>query len=151
MYKNAAIIPSKGIGDVFLMLVAANNLFLNNYNVIIFSKSLSTLEDWFPKFKFKNKDEILNFDLDLVIIQHDDNDNLKKIESIKKRFKNISIFYINHNKEKHPPLSKLDKNFSRNHSSKNPRIVENIATSTASLLNSTKIFYENAFRSVSYL
>lgn len=127
--KKAAVIPSKGIGDALLMMIASHQLHLHGYNVTTFHEKLNELQDWFLGHHFEKKENFDATQFDLIIAQ---NDNSPLISSlILQERKRLSIFYPTYYSYKHAPLSKLDLVFDPNEP-----MASNIAKSISVLLNS---------------
>jgi hypothetical protein len=51
--KNIAIVYNKG--DGLTWMVIAHQLYLNKYNVVVYSDILNEISDWLPKVKIKKK------------------------------------------------------------------------------------------------
>ena len=51
--KNIAIVCAKGIGDGLTWMIIAHQLYLNKYNVVVYSDILNEISDWLPKVKIK--------------------------------------------------------------------------------------------------
>lgn len=142
--KTAAIIPSKGIGDALLMMVASHRLLLNGYKVTTFHEGLIDLEEWFPGHQFKKRPSLeqlkeLSTAYDLLIVQ---NDNSEKIAQLLKHAREkCAIFYPTYRAYKHAPLTTLDHVFAPEKS-----MVENIALSIAELLHLFDASKDNGLR-----
>ncbi|HSX04538.1 MAG TPA: glycosyltransferase family 9 protein [Rhabdochlamydiaceae bacterium] len=127
--KKAAVIPSKGIGDALLMMIASHQLHLHGYSVTTFHEKLNELQDWFLGHQFEKKEKFDADQFDLIIAQ---NDNSPLISSLILHARNrLSIFYPTYYSYKHAPLSKLDQLFDANEP-----MASNIAKSISTLLNS---------------
>ena len=132
VHKTAAVIPSTGIGDALLMMVASHALLKKSYEVTTYHRRLQEMQEWFVGHQFKptfSLDDLQG--CDLIILQ---NNNSKRVsELIEARtnhtLKHLSIFYPTYKKGKHPPLSKTDRVFDGKKT-----MVENIASETAALL-----------------
>ncbi len=131
-----AVVPSIGIGDGLVMMVASHRLKTLGYNVDTYSPALCSIQDWFIGHNFLPKPSIENLEnifseYDLIILQNDNSEFSKKLISLRKenKLKSLSIFYPSYEKHKHEPLHPLDRVFN----DQKP-MVDNIATAIASLL-----------------
>lgn len=140
--KTAAVLPSRGIGDALLMMIASHRLLQEGYKVVTFHGALLELQEWFPQHEFSQ--EILPGDgFDLIVAQ---NDNTPRMKTLRFRFgKKLSIFYNDHSPKKHLPLSELDQVFT-----KQP-MADNIASAIAKLLKSQQISKNNGLVVPSHL
>jgi heptosyltransferase III len=110
--KKACIIPSKGIGDAFLMMIGAYHLKKENYQVTIYHDKTDGFTD-----VFKNYDFFSFFDLpsieelenkfDLILLQNDNSSFCKSLIKYKRKHnkKNIIVFYPTYKRSKHGTLS----------------------------------------------
>ena len=132
--KRAAVIPSKGIGDALLMMIASHQLLLQGYEVTTFHGALRELAAWFPGHRFADRpplQELSAFDFALI-----ENDNSPEVLSLKNP--KASIFYPTYKEGKHPPLSPIDQVFDADLS-----MADNIAEAMRVLLNLEKPSKEN--------
>lgn len=144
-FDKVAVIPSIGIGDGLIMMVASHRLYSFGYNVDTYSNSLRSLSDWFQGHSIKNKP---SFDklaetfaqYDLVILQNDNSPFAKAIIKLfrEKKIKTLSVFYPSYESEKHGPLTPLDRVFN----DEKP-IVDNTAQAISSILGLTNISKNN--------
>jgi heptosyltransferase-3 len=123
--NKVVILPCRGIGDALLMLIAAERLQTQGYEVVTVHPKLPELQTWFPHLKFATE---WLFNGDEWIIA--ENDNSERIGLLKKdQRSHLSIFYPTYLSSKHGELSPLDRIFDPS-----KPMAENIATATASLL-----------------
>ena len=129
--KRAAVLPSLGIGDALLMMVASHQLKMEGYQVTTFHDALPELSSWFPGHEFSARPECLIDALppfDLILAE---NDNSPKIKELIHHYRpRLSIFYPTYSSSKHAPLSIQDYAFDPN-----LPMADNIAEATASLLD----------------
>lgn len=52
-YPNIAIVARKGLGDGLINLIIARNLYINNFNVILYNNFMSQLSEWIPDITIK--------------------------------------------------------------------------------------------------
>lgn len=131
-----AVIPSRGIGDGLIMMVAAHRLLTLGYKVDTYTSALSSLSSWFKNHTFLEKPELnllpdIFSNYDLIILQNDNSAFAKEMISLyeQKKIKALSVFYPSYEKDKHSPLRALDRVFN----DQKP-IVDNTATAIASVL-----------------
>lgn len=125
--KTAAVIPSTGVGDALLMMVASHTLLKRGYEVITYHPKLHELQAWFARHRFKSHFSIEELQhCDLVIVQ---NNNSENIPSLLEALNTLSIFYPTYKPGKHPPLSPKDHVFDAKKT-----MVENVAEATARLI-----------------
>jgi heptosyltransferase III len=123
--SKVVILPCHGIGDALLMLIAAERLQSEGYEVVTVHPKLPELQPWFPHLNLKAE---WLFSGDEWIIA--ENDNSERIGWLKKDHRpELSIFYPTYLASKHGEISPLDRVF-------DPAkpMAENIALATASLL-----------------
>jgi heptosyltransferase III len=126
----AAVIPSKGIGDALLMMIASHQLLKEGFSVTTFHPSLNELKEWFPRHRFAPFSFEALHSCDLIIVE---NDNSSRIQQLRDRFPTqLGIFYPTYFPRRHPVLTPLDRAFDPKKT-----MVENIAVSIASLLKIT--------------
>jgi hypothetical protein len=136
------ILPCRGIGDALLMLTAAERLQSAGHDVVTIHPKLPELQNWFPHLKF---DTQWIFSPDEWIIAQ--NDNTERILALKEKHRDrLSIFYPTYVPEKNGLLNPLDRVFN----AEKP-MVENIASSIASLLQVEKPSKENGITPPSHL
>jgi hypothetical protein len=131
--KRAAIIPSKGIGDALLMMIAAKALKKQDIEVTIFHPHLHQLQAWFVGQHFKSHYTLEELDkFDLVIAENDNSNTITELITYAKNNDNlvVSIFYPTYKKGKHAPLNANDFVFD----STKP-MAHNIAQASAKLLS----------------
>lgn len=111
----AAIIPSSGIGDALLMMIASEQLRKNGYHVTTYHPKLIELQEWFLGHSFEKDLEEKTVtktlsEYDLVIFQNDNSSRAKHLIELFKngQLKCLSIFYSSYSPSKHAPLSPLD-------------------------------------------
>src|SRR3972149_5411890 len=141
MEKKAAVIPSTGMGEALLMMVASHALFKRGYEVTTYHPKLSELQEWFVGHRFAPAAslDILQKN-DLIILQ---NNNSLEVASLfkarlSKELSTLSLFYPTYKEGKHPPLSSQDRVFDGKKT-----MVENIAEATASLFDEKKSSIDN--------
>jgi heptosyltransferase III len=130
--KRAAVLPSKGIGDALLMMIASQQLLRAGFAVTTFHPVLKELSEWFPGHRFApfSLDSLSCYDLIIA-----ENDNSPLIVQLKNQFpSHLSIFYPTYSVQRHPPLTPLDRAFFPEKT-----MVDNISTAIFSLLNQLKI------------
>jgi len=140
-----AIIPSDGIGDALMMMVASHRLYCQGYEVTTFSSALIQLQPWFPPHSFKNRPRLEALehtlkDFDLIIFQHENSPFAAALLSLyhDSKLKALSVFYAKYEEHKHFPLTPLDRVFHE----KKP-MVDNIARATSSILGLNHISKNN--------
>jgi heptosyltransferase III len=106
--RKAAIVASKGFGDGLLMLIAANFLRHQKYEVSVFNTPLLSFKKNLPYFHIHPslENEKLLFSYDLIILQNDNSSFLKEIISSRKE--NLHVFYASYKNSKHEPLTEKD-------------------------------------------
>jgi heptosyltransferase-3 len=112
--RSAAVLPTLGIGDALLMMIASHQLKKQGCQVSTFHDTLPELSSWFPDQDLQPLPSletliktVCHYDLILV-----ENDNTPKIRSLIEAFRSrLSIFYPTYLPGKHAPLSPLDKVF----------------------------------------
>lgn len=131
--RTAAIIPTLGIGDAMLMMIASHQLKMEGYRVTTFHDGLPELSPWFPGHDLRifpsleTEIETLN-PYDLILVENDNSHNIRRLlEAFRPR---LSIFYPTYSATKHAPLSTQDYVFN-----KDCPMADNIAQSIATLLN----------------
>lgn len=140
-----AIIPSIGIGDALMMMVASHRFYSQNYTSVTFSKPLIELEGWFPGHKFhprpsiEDLEEVLK-EYDLIIFQHENSPFAKALLTLyhSNKLKALSVFYAIYEEHKHFPLTPLDRVFDE----KKP-MVDNIARAISSILGLNNVSKNN--------
>ncbi len=125
--KRAAVIPSKGIGDALLMMVASHQLLLHGYEVVTFHEKLKELQNWFSGHQFEKKENLKTSCFDLIIAQNDNSNSIADL--IGSAREKLSIFYPTYHAYKHASLSKLDQVFDAS-----LPMADNVANSIALLL-----------------
>ncbi len=118
MKKRAAIIPSSGIGDCIIFMIAAHNLYQNGYEVEIFHDKSIILKDWFKFFKintFPNKKSITQTfsSFDYLIIQNDHSKRTQDLIKIRNKLPQSSVLFSSYKYSKHGLLQPLDYVFDR--------------------------------------
>jgi heptosyltransferase-3 len=131
--KTAAVVPSRGIGDALMMMVASYQLLKSGYEVTTFHPLLGQMQRWFPGQHFSSELPSNLNSFDLVIFENDNSPRIKKAE-------NTSVFYPTYSSTKHGPLSSLDQVFD----AEKP-MVENIAKAISALLK-TGISTDNGLK-----
>lgn len=133
----AAVICSKGIGDGLMMMVASHHLQLEGYAVTTFQDHLHELASFFPGHHFAKRTDSLDLHaFDRIILQ---NDNSPLSYSIIDHYRSkLSVFYANYEKDKHRPLTSLDRVFDRT-----KPLTHNIALSISSLLERAPLLNSN--------
>ncbi|HSX12129.1 MAG TPA: glycosyltransferase family 9 protein [Rhabdochlamydiaceae bacterium] len=125
--RQVAVIPSKGIGDALLMMIASHQLLLHGYEVTTFHEKLKELQDWFVGHRFAKKETLETGHYELIIAQNDNSPFISSL--IEKARAPLSIFYPSYHSYKHAPLFKLDQVFN----AAQP-MADNIAASISRLL-----------------
>lgn len=140
-----AVIPSSGIGDGLIMMVAAHRLACQGYNVTTFSKPLMQLKSWFQHHNFKERPEIENAEeifssFDLIVLQNDNSPLAKLLIELFKKGKihALSTFYPSYEEKKHDSLLPLDRVFDAT-----KPMVDNIARAISSILGLNHISKNN--------
>ncbi len=104
--KKIGIIAAAGLGDALTLLIAAHRYHLASYAVTLFSTPLASFSLWLPSILLKNHpssvDELLEFDT--LLLQYDNTQRSKEIFSLRKRGKDLLLFYNRYTSGKHPPL-----------------------------------------------
>jgi len=81
--KSIAIICAKGIGDGLTWMVIAHQLYLNKYQVTVYSDILSELSEWFPNIKVRrNPKNILEFNTYDIVLSDDHSILVRQSEKI---------------------------------------------------------------------
>jgi len=81
--KSIAIICARGIGDGLTWMVIAHQLYLNQYQVTVYSDILSELSDWFPNIEIKhNPEDILEFNAYDIVLSDDHSIVVRQPEKI---------------------------------------------------------------------
>jgi lipopolysaccharide heptosyltransferase III len=136
----AAVLPSKGIGDALLMMIASHRLLKEGFEVTTYHPKLRELQTWFPGHHFDSfsPEEIASFDLIIA-----ENDNSARIQRLKEAVSadKLSIFYPTYSLNRHGPLSQLDRVFNSQKT-----MADNIAEATQSLLRSDHPSKDNGLR-----
>ena len=122
--KKVAIIPSKGIGDALMMMIASEHLKKAGCTVTTVYPKLRELQDWFPGHTFEARE---TFSSDEWIIAQ--NNNLPHIDLLKERYRShLSIFYPTYSYSKHGFITPLDRVFDETKT-----MADNIASAIHSL------------------
>ncbi len=127
-----AVLPSPGIGDGLLMMIASHQLKMGGNQVFTFHNHLPELSSWFPGhplLPLPAEEHIVESlrPYDLIVIQ---NDNSPKVRHLNEAYPDrLCIFYPTYRIEKHLRLQKLDQIF--NH---NLPMADNIANAAATLI-----------------
>lgn len=144
-----AVVPSIGIGDGLIMMVASHRLLTLGYQVHTYTSALDSLKDWFQEHRFLSKPsqkdiEKIFSSYDLVILQNDNSHFCKTIIDLYrgKKIKALSVFYPSYEKQKHAPLRPLDRVFN----DQKP-IVDNVASAISSVLGLNNISKNNGLLS----
>ena len=144
--NTAAVIPSQGIGDALLMMIAAHRLLKEGVQVTVYHPVLGELHEWFPGHRFEAppahelwKEMFSRYDL--IVFQ---NDNSAKREVLARE--RLSVFYSSYSETKHGPLSPLDQVF-------DPCLpmADNVARGIAKVLGSGDLSKDNGIRPAEYL
>ena len=133
----AAVICSKGIGDGLMMMVASHRLNLEGYEVTTFQDSLHQLVPLFPGHHFAKRSSTIDLhEFDLIILQNDNSPlSFQIIDTYRPK---LSVFYASYERDKHPPLTSMDRVFNRSHT-----LTQNIAEAIASVVQSDEVFKSN--------
>ncbi len=132
--KKAVIVPTKTIGDALILMILANHLKKENFQVTIMHDLIIDLKNWFPNYYFKKYCD--NFtDYDHIIFQHD-NTKLQYINDLKQKNKNkkFCVLYFSYKESKHGPLGEFDIALSND-----KPIVQSLAISFQKLFNLSQI------------
>lgn len=136
-----AVLPSLGIGDALLMMIASHQLKRASHHVVTFHDVLPELSSWFPGHdlrKLPSQEKFIEIldPFDLIVVE---NDNSLKIKSLLEHCRSrLSIFYPTYSSTKHSPLLKQDHVFNLD-----VTMAENIANKIAALLNHPHSSKEN--------
>ena len=140
-----AIIPSIGIGDALMMMVASHRLYCQGYEVTTFSSAILPLQPWFSLHFFQQRPSIELLeqtlkDFDLIVFQHENTPFAQALLSLyhDNKLKALSVFYAKYEEKKHFPLTPLDRVFH----DKKP-MVDNIAKAISSILGLNHISKNN--------
>lgn len=140
-----AVIPSVGIGDALIMMVASHRFYTLGYKVDTYTHALNSLKDWFEGHHFIRRPPLEDLEnifapYDLIILQNDNSAFAKKLISLheKRKIKTLSVFYPSYEKNKHSPLRALDRVFN----DQKP-MVDNIASAISSVLGLNNISKNN--------
>lgn len=140
-----AIIPSIGLGDGLMMMVASHRLYCHGYNVTTFSSAMIELHQWFSPHTFKARPQLDQLEkslkeFDLIIFQHENTPFGKALVSLfhENKVPALSVFYPKYEEHKHFPLTPLDRVFNE----KKP-MVDNIARAISSILGLNHISKNN--------
>ena len=131
---HAAVIPSKGIGDALLMMIASQTLQGKGYVVTTFHPKLCELKSWFNTHRIEPKfDDLSSFDL--IVLQNDNSPQAKELirQYQAGHLPNLSIFYPTHEMQKHKEPTPLDQIFDAKKS-----MAENIAIAASKLGQDSK-------------
>jgi hypothetical protein len=146
---HVAVIPSIGIGDGLIMMVASHRLLCQNYHVTTFSQSMMQLKAWFHLHHFAQRPSLEELEnilapFDLIILQNDNSFFCKKIIELysEGKLKALSVFYPSYEPHKHAPLTPLDRVFNEKHS-----MVDNTARAISSILGLNHISKNNGLAS----
>jgi heptosyltransferase III len=142
---SVAVIPSIGIGDGLIMMVASHRLHCQNYIVTTFSEPMMQLQRWFEHHLFAKRPSLEDLEqtlssFDLIVLQNDNSPFSQKIRSLyqEDKLKALSIFYPSYEAHKHPPLTPLDRVFNEHHP-----MVDNTARAISSILGLNHISKNN--------
>jgi heptosyltransferase III len=114
--KKAGIIPSKGIGDAIMMMIAANYMKQKGYDVTIYHDNIISLKDWLPSYTLLPTPGYSNVlkQLDRVIIQNDNSQIVKDIKTNRHTLNNLHICYPTYRQSKHGDITSNDIIFDNN-------------------------------------
>lgn len=106
-----AILPSLGIGDALLMMIAAHHLHRLGHRVTLIHPQFSELASWFPFCSFiESSRELCDLSsFDFIIAENDNAPILKTWISLYRDA--LSIFYPTYSLKKHGPLAPTDRTF----------------------------------------
>lgn len=142
---HVAVIPSIGIGDGLIMMVASHRLLCQNYIVTTFSEPMIQLKQWFDHHHFTKRPPIEDLEnifsnFDLIVLQNDNSPFSKKLISLysEGKLKALSVFYPSYEEHKHAALTPLDRVFNEKHS-----MVDNTARAISSILGLNHISKNN--------
>lgn len=142
---HVAVIPSIGIGDGLIMMVASHRLLCQNYIVTTFSQPMIQLKNWFDHHHFTKRPPLEDVEkifsnFDLIVLQNDNSSFSKKLISLynEGKLKALSVFYPSYEEQKHSPLTPLDRVFNEKHS-----MVDNTARAISSILGLNHISKNN--------
>lgn len=133
-----AILPSLGIGDALLMMIAAHHLHRLGHHVTLIHPQFSELASWFPfcSFLASSREHCELDSFEFIIAE---NDNAPIIKHWATTFRDhLSIFYPTYSLKKHGSLTSSDRAF-------NPQLpmAINIGRSIETLFPSGSISYDN--------
>jgi heptosyltransferase III len=141
----AAVICSQGIGDGLLMMIASQCLWKKGYKVTTYQDSLPELNTWFPDHHLKKRSSLNELEkqlaiYEIIVLQNDNSPLSNAIIDLYKlgKLSNLSVFYSSYEKNKHAPLTLLDRVFDRSRS-----MVDNIAEAIASVLQCSEVSKNN--------
>lgn len=148
-----AVIPSIGIGDGLIMMVASHRLLCQNYVVTTFSTPLIELQDWFTYHSFSDRPPLDKLEetlatFDLIVVQHDNSSFCQQILSLRTegKLKALSVFYPSYDPSRHQPLTPLDRIFHEDYP-----MVDNTARAISSILGLNHISKNNGLVAPSHL
>src|SRR5579872_3073028 len=145
--KRAALLPSAGIGDALLMMIAAHRLLQEGFSVTTYHPGLIGLQEWFPGHVFAKAPDLESLhslldSVDLLIVQNDNSSRIKHLLQCKtEQRKKLSIFYATYSLFKHGPLSTKDQVFNAA-----LPMAENLSHAIAKLLASKDVSKDNGLR-----
>lgn len=131
--QTAAVLPSLGIGDALLMMIASHQLKMQGYCVTTFHQALPELSAWFPGHDLQllpPQEKLLGVlsSFDMILVQNDNSAQIRQlIDAYRPR---LSIFYPTYSAGKHATLSSQDRVFD-----KDLPMTDNIAEAIASLID----------------
>jgi heptosyltransferase III len=106
--KKALLIPAKTIGDALILMILANHLKNEGFEVTIMHDNILSLKNWFSDYIIKKYCEDFS-EYDHIIFQHDDKKSLY-INELREKNKNkkFSVCYFTYKQSKHGPLKEFD-------------------------------------------
>ena len=133
----AAVIPSKGIGDGLIMMVASYQFKREGYQVTTFHDTLGELEEWFPGQCFAKRSSLCRLELfDRIVFQ---NENTPFARALISRYRRtIHVLYASYERDKHFPFTDRDVLLNRSEP-----FVRGVARSIATLLGKERFVEEN--------
>lgn len=150
---HVAVIPSIGIGDGLIMMVASHRLYCQNYVVTTFSEPMIQLKHWFENHHFAKRPPLEEVEaifsrFDLIVLQNDNSPFAKHLLSLHKeeKLKALSVFYPSYEPQKHPALTPLDRIFDDRYP-----MVDNTARAISSILGLNHISKNNGLTTPSSL
>ncbi|MBI2743685.1 MAG: hypothetical protein HYX48_07190 [Chlamydiales bacterium] len=140
--RSALVLPSRGIGDGLLMMIASQALYLAGYRVTTVHPALLELKEWFPNHNFAKEIPSSLEEWDLIIAENDNSPKIQNLKSEREKSRlPISIFYPTYLEKKHGALHALDQSFDPSSS-----FAENASRAISKLLQKERASKDNGIR-----